>query len=272
MERIQSAIAKARESRGDQGNAGSRRAPQSDTPEFPPRSEAWAAITPVELDRRTLKKNRVVALNGGKDVTAFDIMRTRTVQQMRPKDWKRLAITSPTPGCGKSMLAANLALSLTRQPETSVILVEMDMRRPSLARTLGLDVRHSVADLMAGQGEIEDNAVRVGNNLIALTSHTPAQNPSDLLQSASIGQFLAELDKRFDPTFIIFDTPPLLVNDDTLAFLGHVDCALLVAGAEATSIKEVDRCEREIAAHTDVLGVVLNKCRYMSGENPSEYY
>ncbi len=271
MERIQSAIAKARESRESEPKRSDpgRRPPAEAAP---PRDEAWAAIPAVELDRRLLKENRIVALGGGAEATAFDILRTRTVQQMRPKSWKRLAITSPTPGCGKSMIAANLALSLARQPETSAIVVEMDMRRPALAQTLGLNVRHSVADLMSGHGEMKDNAVRVGNNLIFATSQTPAQNPSDLLQSASIGQFLADLDARFDPTFIIFDTPPLLVNDDTLAFLGHVDCALLVAGAETTSIKEVDRCEREIAAHTDVLGVILNKCRYMSGENPGEYY
>ena len=268
MERIQSAIAKARESRGDRPGAEPRRQAETSSP----RSEAWAAVPAVDLDRRRLKENRIVALGGGPDVTAFDILRTRTVQQMRPKSWTRLAITSPTSGCGKSMIAANLALSLTRQPETSVILVEMDMRRPALSQTLGLEVRHSVADLLTGHGQVKDNAVRVGDNLIVATSHAPAQNPSDLLQSASIGQFLADLDARFAPSFIIFDTPPLLVNDDTLAFLGHVDCALLVAGAETTSIKEVDRCEREIAAHTDVLGVILNKCRYMSGENPGEYY
>ena len=271
MERIQSAIAKARETRGSARQGVAPRHPVQ--PEAAtPRSEAWAAIPPVDLDLRRLKENRVVALGGGPEVTPFDIMRTRTVQQMRPKEWKRLAITSPTPGCGKSMISANLALSLTRQPETSVILIEMDMRRPTLAQTLGLDVRHSVADLLTGEGEMKDNAVRFGDNLIVATSSAPAHNPSDLLQSASIGQFLSDLETRFTPTFVIFDTPPLLVNDDTLAFLGHADCALLVAAAEMTSIKEIDRCEREITAHTDVLGVILNKCRYMNGENPSEYY
>ena len=61
---------------------------------------------------------------------------------------------------------------------------------------------------------------------------------------------------------MIFDMPPLLVGDDALAFIGHVDCVLLVAAAETTTIKEIDTCERELAAHTNVLGVVLNKCRY----------
>jgi len=62
---------------------------------------------------------------------------------------------------------------------------------------------------------------------------------------------------------MIFDTPPLLVSDDTLGFLDQVDCVLLVAEAEATTIDEIDNCEQELAARSNVLGVVLNKCRYM---------
>jgi len=61
---------------------------------------------------------------------------------------------------------------------------------------------------------------------------------------------------------VLFDMPPLLAGDDALAFIGHVDCVLLVAAAETSTIEEVDTCERELAAHTNVLGVVLNKCRY----------
>ncbi|MEL6210616.1 MAG: chromosome partitioning protein, partial [Pseudomonadota bacterium] len=65
------------------------------------------------------------------------------------------------------------------------------------------------------------------------------------------------------PTVMLFDLPPLLVNDDAMAFLGHVDCALIVAAAEKTTVKEIDRCERDVASQTFVLGVILNRCRYM---------
>jgi Mrp family chromosome partitioning ATPase len=60
--------------------------------------------------------------------------------------------------------------------------------------------------------------------------------------------------------------PPMLGSDDMQAFAGKVDCVLLVAAAESTTIDEIDRCERDLASQTNVLGVVLNKCRYTHAE------
>jgi Mrp family chromosome partitioning ATPase len=71
---------------------------------------------------------------------------------------------------------------------------------------------------------------------------------------------------------MLFDMPPLLVNDDTIGFLRHVDCAMVVAAAEHTSVKEIDECERELASHTNVLGVVLNKCRFTGRKYGYDYY
>jgi len=62
---------------------------------------------------------------------------------------------------------------------------------------------------------------------------------------------------------VIFDLPPMLAGDDVMAFAGQLDCVLLLAAAETTKAKEVDVCERNLASQTNVLGVVLNKCRYM---------
>ena len=72
---------------------------------------------------------------------------------------------------------------------------------------------------------------------------------------------------------MMFDLPPLRVNDDAMAFLGQVDCALIIAAAEKTTIKEIDRCERDVGRQTFVLGVILNRCRYMdSSDSYSSYY
>ena len=73
-----------------------------------------------------------------------------------------------------------------------------------------------------------------------------------------------EIEAQFRPDIMIFDTPPLFAGDDTMAFLDQVDCALLIAEAEKSTIEDIDKCEQELAARTNVLGVVLNKCRYLS--------
>lgn len=78
---------------------------------------------------------------------------------------------------------------------------------------------------------------------------------------------IEEMRQRMSPHVILFDMPPMLSNDDVLAFLPHVDCAILVAAAEQSTLDEVDVCEQELSERTNVLGVVLNKCRF----SPEKY-
>lgn len=277
MERIQSAIAKARANR--QGRDGAPPPANVTVPSAPIEPAApsavpaaWEALPNVTPAPKLLQRNRLVAGDGGHEAVQFDVMRTRTLRETRANGWKRLVITSPSAGCGKSTMALNLAFSLARQPEIRVVVIEIDLRRPSFARLLGLRQRHSFGDVLSGTGRIEDNAVRIGRNLAVFSSHQPVRNPSDLFQSALVPQILEEIEATYQPTLTIFDMPPILVSDDTLAFLQHVDCALLVTAAGNTTIKEIDLCERELAAQTNVMGVVLNKCRYMGRDYGAEYY
>ena len=61
---------------------------------------------------------------------------------------------------------------------------------------------------------------------------------------------------------VVFDLPPMLASDDVMAFVPNVDCAILVVAAESTTPREADVCERDLSEKTNVVGVVLNKCRY----------
>ena len=81
---------------------------------------------------------------------------------------------------------------------------------------------------------------------------------------------MAAIKAAFLPDVILYDLPPMLMSDDVMAFVPHLDCVLLVAAAEQTRLDEVDKCEQDLAEQTNVLGVVLNKCRYM-GEDYGYY-
>jgi Mrp family chromosome partitioning ATPase len=223
---------------------------------------AWKALPVLKTDAAMMRRNRIVAFEGGREAATFDVMRTRLLQQMRANNWRRVAITSPTAGCGKSTTSLNLAFSLARQSDLTMLLAEVDMRRPALARILGIKADHSFARVLDGSGRLGDNAVRYGSNLAIATNHGPFRNPAELLHGPTVGPALAALEAQYNPSLVLFDMPPLLSGDDSLAFIGHVDCVLLVAAAETSTIEEVDTCERELAAHTNVMGVVLNKCRY----------
>ncbi|MFN3936597.1 MAG: CpsD/CapB family tyrosine-protein kinase [Gemmobacter sp.] len=213
-----------------------------------------------------MERRRLVALEGGRKTAHLDVMRTRVIQQMRANGWRRLAITSPGPGCGKTTTCLNLAFSLGRQPDLRTILAEVDLRRPSLAKTLGLRERQSFGEVLAGHAALGPNAVRYGTNLALSSNHGPVRNTSELLQGASVRPALAAIEAEFAPSLMIFDLPPMLASDDAMAFVPHVDAVLIVAAAERSTVREVDLCERELAVHTNVMGVVLNKCRFLERE------
>jgi Mrp family chromosome partitioning ATPase len=214
----------------------------------------------------------VVTFAGGSDAVAFDALRTRLLQQMRAQGWRRVAITSPGAGCGKTTLALNLAFSLARQPEVRTLLAELDLRRPSIARVLGTPDRANLAEVLAGEAAFEDCALRLSQNLLLAANRTPSRDAAELLASGATAQALTRIEEDYAPDITLFDMPPMLVIDDMMAFAGEVDCVLLVAAAEASTIKEVDTCERELAAQTNVLGVVLNKCRYIDRGAGYGYY
>ena len=286
MEKIQDAIAKARATRtdgsdmsADLSHSGGRVSDpaQETTPRITQQPAAqitknWAALPAFAPKAAHLQRNRIVAFAPGRAATAFDVMRTRLLQQMRANGWRRLAITSPGPGCGKSMLALNLAFSLGRQQDQRSLIIDLDMRRPSMAKYLGISTEHSIAKVLDGTATLADSAVRYGSNLAFASHHGAVPNSAELLQSTQGAAALDLISATYDPTIMIFDMPPMQAGDDVMAFASRVDCVLLVAAAGDTTISQVDTCERDLAAQTNVLGVVLNKCRYMTEEDSYGYY
>lgn len=284
MEKIQSAIAKARAARSGQSvpgngpgaNPGGLSAAPKPGPHKPAetsaRSAAWQALPAITPDPAQMVRAHILAFEGGSAAVPFNVLRTRLLQQMRANNWRKLAITSPGAGCGKSTLTLNIGFSLGRQPELNTLVAEMDLRRPSLARMLGLRNRNNFVHVLQGTAPLAEHAVRYGPNLAFATNYSAFRNPAELLHSPSVPQALADIEAQYDPDILIFDMPPLLAGDETMAFVGQVDCVLLVAAAESTTIKEIDSCERELASQTNVLGVVLNKCRYMGPDYGYNYY
>lgn len=223
----------------------------------------WAALTPFKPSPRILRRHRICPPGEtGAETAPYDMLRTRILHRMRKEGWRRLLITSPGPGCGKSTVAANLAISVARNPELRVMLFDTDLRRPALGQMFGLRRRSSFHEALSGQELFEDHALRIGPNLALTSNHVPARNSAELLQSDRAVALLDEIEARYRPDLMIFDMPPLLGSDDTHAFLPQADCALILAAAESTRIDQIDTVEKDLAQHLPVLGVTLTKCRY----------
>lgn len=273
MERLQNAIEKARQKRA--GEAPAPQAKRADGAAAPGRIVAgniWANLTPLIPDDDVLLHNRIVTMSAGQAATSFDILRTKLLLQMRENGWTRLAITSPQPACGKTTIACNLGLGMTRQSDLSAILFDLDLRRPGIARTLGHTPVNSIREMIEGKVSFAEQAVRVGNNLAISMARTPMADPTSMLLDKATARKLDEIEATYSPDLMIFDLPPLLTGDDTRAFLKNVDCALLVLRAEESKLSQIDTSEKEIAKYTNVLGMVLNRCRHGDESYGYGYY
>lgn len=278
MEKLQQALDKARAARSDDTAPAEARATRpapsaapvaeaENTPHRPgrrsaPRDQIWAELRQITLDNEVLTRNRIVTYDAGADATYFDILRTKILLQMRKNGWRRLAITSPTPGCGKTTMACNLALGLSRQPDLSAMVLEMDLRRPNMANVMGHRPEQDITKMLTGDVPFEEQAIRVRGNVAISMARRGTNDPTRYMLSHETIETIDRLERTYQPELVIFDLPPLLVSDDTRAFLGNVDCALMVARAEKSSVAQIDTCEREIAEQTNMLGVVLNQCRF----------
>lgn len=275
MEKLQAAIEIARRKREAEGTATQKRPHAAAGPiagadgtkpaAVTDADALWHGIPEAELNRTALLQSRILSQNASQESTPFDVLRTKILYQMRQNGWKRLAITSPLPQCGKSTTAVNLALALGRQPELRSMLFDLDLRAPTVAQKLGLPQPPSIAPLLRGERSFADHARRVGPNLALALSGVPDTDPTRLLMADSTRDTLAGIQQSYDPDIMIFDLPSILIGDDARAFLQHVDCALILVRADQTRYGDFDSCEREVGEYTNVLGVVLNGYRHADG-------
>ena len=119
-----------------------------------------------------------------------------------------------------------------------------------------------MAAVLQGTRPVAESFVRYGETLAIGANAEGGRSTAELLMNPATGRGVAALKTAFQPDIVLYDLPPMLVSDDVMAFLPHLDCVLLVAAAEQTRLDEVDKCEQDLAEATRVLGVVLNKCRY----------
>ncbi|MBV1867636.1 MAG: CpsD/CapB family tyrosine-protein kinase [Marinosulfonomonas sp.] len=265
MERLEAALDKARHSREsiqtDKKSDAVRPLSAAGT------TELWQQLKEFKISSRAARSNRITTLTNNKLSSPYDLLRSRVLRLMRENKWHTLAITSPNVACGKTTVCANLAISLSRQPDTRVLVIDLDLRRPSLHRILSYRPNHSFHEVLEGKVQAEDQLVRFGDNLAFGLNNKPARNPSELLQSKQCQTKLAQVQAAFKPDIVIFDLPPMMVGDDNVAFLPTVDAGLLVSAADSTTVAQVDTCEKEMAEMTNPLGVVLNKCRYFQEDS-----
>ncbi|HXD73349.1 MAG TPA: CpsD/CapB family tyrosine-protein kinase [Vicinamibacterales bacterium] len=170
-----------------------------------------------------------------------------------------LAMTSPTPGDGKTVTTLNLAGALAQAPDARILVVDADLRRPSVAKYLGLGVNASpgLSELLQDDAYGFEDVVRRfdGFNLSIVPAGVPQDAPYELLNSVRFETFLADVKERYD--CVLIDTPPLVPLPDCRLIGKWVDGFLLVVGAHRTPRKLVTDALHLLDA-AKVIGIVFN--------------
>ena len=213
------------------------------------------------LEVSVLPSSRMVFLNEPDSLAAekfrFLGVRLRQLQQSRPL--KKVLVTSTIPEEGKSTVSANLAGVLARRKQ-SVLLVEGDLRRPTLASQFGLGRLAGLGEWLQSGRQTVSNVYRLeGPDFWFMPAGNPPENPLELLQSGRLSYLMGQLANLFD--WIIVDSPPLLPLADTTVWSRVTDGTLLVAREGKSEKKQLQR-GLEALKKSDLLGVVLNGCAH----------
>lgn len=225
--------------------------------------KSWARLTEVTLDPITLKRHHIRTVKSDSQSAPYDRLRTRMLSHMRAAGHRRVAITSPTGGCGSSTVTANLALSFARQSDLRVMVLDLNLRRPSLIHLFGLqEVGPRFSVLTGHRRNFDSSCLRLGSNLGLSLNATAMDDAAERLAQIKTAALLDHIERDFAPDLMLLDLAALSPMDDAIAGLALADCALLIARADKSTSPEVDAAERIVAENTTCLGVALNACRF----------
>lgn len=220
---------------------------------------AWEPAQESALPRGQLDPRLASFLEPGSlAVESFKMLRAKILTRNSESRPRTLMVTSPQPMDGKTMVATNLAISIAQGVNEYVLLVDCDLRRPSLDRILGLNVH-------VGLGEYLEKGTSVGpyllktplDKLTLLPAGKPSPMPFELLSSEKARRLVEELRGRYEDRYIIFDATPAQFAAETTFLASIVDGILLVVRSGKTSRNSVLEAIENLDRNK-IVGVVFN--------------
>jgi protein-tyrosine kinase len=244
-----------------------------------PRAEARARSQALTILRRkplhsitaaVCERNRL-KLGTERDAIAeaYRVVRSRMLLWLDTNQRTTVAMVSAARDDGKTLSAVNLALSIAQDTNHTVLLVDLDLRSPSVHKILELDVQRGLESYFSGAAALDDLIVPVAfPRLAVLPCLASVTGSSELLAGSLVRDLVEELRTRYPDRVILFDLPPALMGDDALVFLPLVDAALVVIG-DGTTRKDQLAQLAELVGNVPVIGSLLNRAK---AQPPQPYY
>ncbi|QHE85911.1 XrtA-associated tyrosine autokinase [Hydrogenophaga sp. BPS33] len=218
-------------------------------PSVPPSEPPKTVSKTVRLDLAALTELGFVTSNAPRAVIAdqYRVIKRPLIANATGKGasavahGNRIMVTSAMPGEGKSFTAINLAMSIAMELDYTVLLVDADVSRPSIMKTLGLPQGPGLLDLLTNDKiEMSDTLLRTNvDKLSLLPSGTPHPRATELLASDAMTRLIEEMGHRYPDRIIIFDSPPLLLTTESRVLATHMGQIVMVVQAEKTLQSQV---------------------------------
>jgi len=218
----------------------------------------------LEVDTEVAKSHRIYLphstdVEAAQAAAAYRILRTRLLHKLRRNQWTTLAITSPGAGEGKSLTTINLALNLARDANTSVFVLDLDMRNPSICRYLGVSPPQELVSYFRNEGSPADVLFSIGvDNLGIAGSIVPTDHASELLAGSRFEELITYISSIAQDPIVLIDLPPVLVTDEALLLAPRVDAIALVVAEGRTRRDGLARA-RNLLGEFNFSGVILNR-------------
>jgi len=208
-----------------------------------------------------LRRRRIVAgFDRGPFVESYNLLRTQVLHRLRENGWNVLGVTSPNEREGKTLTAANLAVSLAMEATQTVLLVDADLRKPGMDRLFGMDKLPGLADVLLDEMPLEDALVHPGiGRLVVLPGGRAIPRSAETLTSPRMSALVHDLKHRYESRILVFDLPPVLTSADVLAFGPSLDAILIVAGDGVTHRTDVEESIHRLKGAVPIIGTVLNQ-------------
>jgi len=190
---------------------------------------------------------------------AFDQLRTQLTRVLKANDWRRIGVTSPARGAGRSFFAAGLAASMARLDTMRVLLIDADLEDPGLSELIDTPAPGAMEDVLTGARDAESQLMGVGNNLAIALNDAPIGYAPELLQSPDAILALRAMIDTLAPDVALLDMPPLLHDQAAQALLSQLDAVLLISDGTSSTAADILECERLLDQQVPLLGIALNK-------------
>ncbi len=239
--------------------------PQSDRPgsipdPLPTRENLPEHRQPVEISSANWDERLDMAVNDNNYLPeVFKTLRSRILHPLDGQAIPRtIMVTSAIPKEGKSFVSANLGISLAHGMDQHCMLVDCDLRKPTMAKLFGLDNRVGLVDYLRDDVMLSELIAKTTiKTLSVLPSGKSPANPAELLGSSRMAALVDELSERYEDRIIIFDSPPLLLAAETSVLAGQVDAVILVVRQSGSGKAQIQKI-LDVIGTERILGIVFN--------------